>query len=285
VTVSKLSGHFLKGEKGPVFIVLREPVKGASGCVLVVPPFAEEMNKSRRMVTEVGLGLAAMGMATVVPDLFGTGDSGGNFSDGDWTTWQRDLALASRWSAERGMPISGILAIRLGCALAASLVSAGAVGQVANTVLWQPVFDGQRFLGQFLRLRIAAALMDNDRKESQAELRGRLRNGEVIEVAGYGLSGQLASDLEMVSPPARLPGQFGSVTWMEVVREQGAEPTAAAIRLTEQTRTAGGAVELQQFPGEPFWGSNEIVHIGAMVQSTVLSFSRAGPSPGGGRSQ
>ena len=48
-----VSGQFIDGAKGPIFVLAREPAAGVRGCVLVVPPFAEEMNKCRRMVTEV----------------------------------------------------------------------------------------------------------------------------------------------------------------------------------------------------------------------------------------
>ena len=66
----------------------------------MVPPFAEEMNKCRPMVTEVALGLAESGIASIVPDLYGTGDSGGDFSEGDWETWQGP-APSKPYNAER----------------------------------------------------------------------------------------------------------------------------------------------------------------------------------------
>jgi hypothetical protein len=58
VTGARLTGHFIAGPKGPIFVLLREPPDASRGCVIVVPPFAEEMNKCRRMVTEVAVGLA-----------------------------------------------------------------------------------------------------------------------------------------------------------------------------------------------------------------------------------
>lgn len=265
---TNVSGQFIDGTKGSIFVLSRQPIAPAVGCVMVVPPFAEEMNKSRRMVTETALGLAERGIATLVPDVFGTGDSGGDFFDADWVTWQDDVVRTARWSAGRGVPITGILAIRLGCALAASVLAAGVIGPVARTVLWQPVFDGGRFLTQFLRLRTAASLMA-DRKESIADLRGRLQSGEVVEVAGYGLTAQLAADLDAVVSPGCLPQQFGHVAWMEIIREVEAELPVPSAKLIDQTRSAGGRVDLRLFPGEPFWASTEIVRNREMTHAAV----------------
>ena len=95
---ARISGHFVQSGKGPIFVLRRVPVGPVAGTVLVVPPFAEEMNKCRRIVTEVALGLADRGVATLVPDLHGTGDSAGDFAEADWATWCGNLADAVEWS-------------------------------------------------------------------------------------------------------------------------------------------------------------------------------------------
>jgi exosortase A-associated hydrolase 2 len=210
-----------------------------------------------------------------VPDVYGTGDSGGDFGDADWVTWQDDIIRTVGWAAVQGLPISGILAARLGCALTASALATGIIGPVARTALWQPVFDGGRFLKQFLRLRTSASLMV-DRRESVAELRGRLRSGEVVEVAGYELTGRLAAELDAVVTPERLLKQFGHVAWMEVVRDVGAEQSVPVARLIEQTRSAGGQVDLRLFPGEPFWASTEIVRNRELIDAAVQFLAGVG---------
>lgn len=265
---STVSGHFVEGTKGPIFVLARTPASGSCGSVLVVPPFAEEMNKCRRMVTEASLGLAVRGVATVVPDLYGTGDSAGDFSDATWETWRGDLARTAEWSAQRGCPVTGILAIRLGCALAADAMAGGALPAVARSVLWQPVFDGARFLTQFLRLRVAANLMD-DQRESVSGLRARLKAGEVLEVAGYGLSGQLATELESLVFSDGLPGQLGAIAWLEIAMDAGAPLPAPSRHVIDRTRLGGGHVLAQGVAGEPFWASTEIVVQPAFVAGTV----------------
>jgi exosortase A-associated hydrolase 2 len=268
----KLSGHFLDGVRGPVFVLAREPAAPARGCVLVVPPFAEEMNKCRAMMTDVAVALAQRGIGTVLPDLYGTGDSGGDFSDGDLAVWREDLLLAMQWCRQRLHAVTGILAVRLGCALAAALVSSGRTEAMSRTVLWQPVFDGGRHLTQFLRLRITAALAEQDRKETLAELRARLQAGEIVEVAGYPLSGQLTEQLAALSVPTSLPPQLGKTAWLEIVRDGAALPQPAA-QLIERSRAAGIDVELRTFPGEPFWAATDIVRNRALTGATIDAFA------------
>jgi exosortase A-associated hydrolase 2 len=241
--------------------------------VLVIPAFAEEMNKSRRMVTETALALVASGFGCVVPDLYGTGDSAGEFEQADWPTWVDDLARAGAWSAGQGDAITGILATRLGAALAAAAVSTGGLPAVAASVLWQPIFDSKRWLTQFLRLRIAAALAEQDRKESMQDLLDNLRAGGVVEVAGYAVPGKLAMELESRSASATLPAQLGAVHWFEVVRDTEAPLSAVAVQLGDNYRAAGNTFESQTFVGEPFWGSTEIVRNVPMITASAAAFS------------
>ncbi len=52
------------------------------------------MNKSRRMAALQARAFAAMGFGVLQIDLFGCGDSSGDFSDARWDIWKQDLAIA-----------------------------------------------------------------------------------------------------------------------------------------------------------------------------------------------
>lgn len=273
-----VSGHYIHGDAGPLFVLLREP-PGARRGVLVVPPFAEEMNKCRRMVTELAHRLVHRGLAVVVPDLFGTGDSGGDFSDGSWECWQRDIRSVLRWCETRSIESYGLLAIRLGAALAASAMSSYKVRSFDRTVLWQPVFGGSRYLGQFLRLRIAASISSDQQRETVSGLRERLANGDTLEVAGYRISGRLAAELELVEAPLDLPAGFGAVHWLEIQRDDAVPVSMSITRLIESSRRTGGAAELHIVRGEPFWASTEVVLNKQLLDSSILAFCGPGTSP------
>jgi exosortase A-associated hydrolase 2 len=267
---------FLAGARGQIFALTRRPPARSGHGVLIVPPFAEEMNKSRRMFTDVATGLARRGLATVVPDLFGTGDSEGEFREADWDVWADDLQRVARRSAEEGWPIRAVLCTRLGCMLGAQV--ARSLPGLTRTVFWQPVLDGDRFLTQFLRLRVAASMMDKDRKETVAQLKEQMRSAQFIEVSGYELSARLASQIESQRLPPALGTHLGVLHWMEVVRDLDAPlptPHAACI---EKAKASGIEVELEKVLGEPFWQSTEIVRIAELTGRTVEALASAGAS-------
>lgn len=270
----KLSAAFLAGTRGRIFAVLRQPAQTASAGVLIIPPFAEEMNKSRHLFTEVGNALAELGIASVLIDLYGTGESEGEFADGDWDVWKADLAAVVSWCRTQNIPITRLLALRLGCALGCEAARDHG-WRLERTVLWQPVLSGSRALDQFLRLRVAATMMQKDGKETTAALRERLKSGESLEVAGYMLTGRLAGQLDRVDLPGVMSANLGAVNWIEIVRSPTSAPPTPAVKAVEQARLAGLNVELQALEGEPFWSSVEIVRNRALVQDAVRTLGAA----------
>ena len=267
---SSTAGRFLPSRAGEIFLLVRSPPQ-PRGAVLVVPPFAEEMNKCRRMVTDVALELCALGCAVLVPDLYGTGDSQGTFADARWGHWEADLEATCAWGEANGLGVRALLAIRLGAALAISAVRNGRLPDVAVTALWQPVLDGAQYLTQFLRLRTAGNLGTKSEKESVADLRSKLAAGQNLEIAGYNLSASLAADLSAVEPRADIPSQLGAIHWMEVVRTPESEIPIAARTSIERLRGSSRRIAEHTFIGEPFWGTVEISEIPNMIHRTARS--------------
>ena len=252
-----------------IFALLHLPeLASRPGCVLIVPPFAEEMNKSRRMMAQLARALAAQGVAAACVDLYGTGDSEGEFEHATWERWASDVGLAATWCERVGHPVAHVVGIRLGCALA--MEACKRLGRAMHgSVFWQPVTDGARVLEQFLRLRVAASMMDQDKKETVKELRERLRNGATLEIAGYQLSGALATAVDGVSLAALASAaDMGEVHWMEVVRETK-PPTAPTANAMEALRARGRAVNYHQITGEPFWSATEIVSLPELIGRTA----------------
>lgn len=268
MSTARLRAQFLDAPVGRTFVVLRQPRQPGGAAVLVVPPFAEEMNKSRRMIAEVGRRLEDSGIGMLLVDLFGTGDSEGEFAQADWQRWKADLAAAVQWAAAEGAPIRGMLAIRLGCILGSEAL-AGIGHSVQRTVMWQPVVSGRRLLEQFLRLRVAASMMGGDNKETVAALRGRLKAGELLEVAGYEISGALADQLDAAELPPFLRSHLGAVHWMEAVRSADTALPVPSGKAIDAARAAGLEVTPHSVMGEPFWSSTEIVCLDAMVAGTA----------------
>ncbi len=268
-----LEPAFIGPEGERLFVLVRRPAGAARGCVLIVPAFAEEMNKSRRMIALTAHALAQQGIASAMPDLFGTGDSDGSFADASWQHWKADVIQVWNWCAQHGLPVTGMLANRLGCALGVDAMRECAAALRA-TVFWQPVLDGTRTIDQFLRLRVAATLMSADARESVKDLRARLQSGAAVEVAGYPLGGALAASVDEVK--LDMSGFAGGrLHWLEIVRSADAGLAAASIRALDQWRSAGHEGVCEALVGEPYWTSTEIVTLPQLMQRTVTAFCEA----------
>ncbi len=272
MTAARLTAEFVGEPDRRIFVLAHHPESFNGRCVLVCPPFAEEMNKSRRMLTELAGLLASRGVALVIPDLYGTGDSEGDFSDATWGRWLADLATSERWIEARGWRVDAMLGIRLGCVLAAQY-AATRTSPLNRTVFWQPVTEGARALDQFLRLRVAASLM-SDVKETTADLKARFAAGEAVEVAGYAVAPALARELEQASLLKSINRHAGTVHWFEVLRAADAPLPVPAVKAMEQLRQQLDAT-LHPVVGEPFWATTEVMINPALLAETAASLAGA----------
>ena len=85
----------LQGGRGALCALYFPPRAGvaARGDLLVLPSFAEEMNRCRAMVSLQARVLAEAGVGTLVLDPFGTGDSAGEFADATWAGEREETDL------------------------------------------------------------------------------------------------------------------------------------------------------------------------------------------------
>jgi exosortase A-associated hydrolase 2 len=263
-----ITAEFIASARGSVFVLMRRPAGSVRQTVLIVPPFAEEMNKSRKMIAELMRGLEQRGVASVLPDLYGTGESEGEFRDADWSVWQDDLTAAARWAAARGCAVTAMASVRLGCTLAVQAMRHDALAHVARHVFWQPVLDGQRFLTQFLRLRVAASMMNPAGKETVQQLRGKLEKGETLEVAGYDLTSNLAQQIDKLSL-LPTPSALADLHWFEVPADAQSGVSPATENAVTAARTGGTTVQMHSIPGLPFWATTEIAVVPELVTKTA----------------
>jgi exosortase A-associated hydrolase 2 len=232
------------------------------------------MNKSRKLLADLGRELVARGVAVVLPDLFGTGDSDGDFSESSIEAWLQDLELSVRFTSDQGIDLQAVVATRLGCALVVEAASRGVIPAVNRSVFWAPVVDGARHLNQFLRLRVAASMMGGEGRESLGDLRSLLAAGHCVEVAGYGVSPSLAAGLDALRIES-IPAELGTLDWVEVLRDAESPLPAPASRLIRRATESGQAVNARNTIGEPFWASSEIVRNSQLVDLTVAALTGA----------
>lgn len=269
----------MAGAAGELFAV-HYPVPApepAARAVLFVPPFAEEMNKSRRMFALLAQRLRDLGTASLLLDLFGTGDSRGDFGEARWEIWLDDLGRGAEYLAQQGHRVVDLVALRVGALLAAEFAPPAGC-QLGRLVLWQPVVSGEAFLTQFLRLRMAATMMDGTAaKESTADLRKELAAGRPIEVGGYLLAPELAAAIEARSLAKADLSRTTSVHWIDVVADAGKPLSPASTRCVEALRAAGRTVTTRTVAGEAFWSTIEIATPTELLDATVEALSAERP--------
>jgi len=263
------------GGRSLYFLHFPAPGGAARGGAVFFAPFAEEMNRSRRMATLLGEALAARGLETLVFDCSGTGDSAGEFAAARWDDWESEGAAAANWLAGRiGGKVTAV-GLRTGAALALAAARAPEA-PVARLVLWQPVASGQVFLTQLLRLRLAAALGDATRGETTKALRERLAAGETIEIAGYDLAPAMADALDAIRLADVPPPEGCPAAWLEVAAAGGATSPAGRAVL-ERWRGAGAAVAEAVVEGPQFWAIQETTTAPALIEATVRLIADATP--------
>lgn len=263
-------GEFVEAPGGRRFILRHTPAgpDAAPAAVLIVPPLAEEMNRCRRMLFLLGRRLAEKGLEALLPDLYGTGDSDGDFVDARWSIWIDDLLGCLRSLSHGGRRPVSVVGLRVGALLAAA-VARRAAGEVESLVLWQPVVSGRTAVTQLMRTRIAAAALGRGKgPKSVAELREELRARGSLEIAGYEMHAELIADLERAELVAE-PGSLPRTTWFELVREPGADVPDGALAAASKLRASGCHVEQHAVAGVQFWATTEIETVPELVERTA----------------
>jgi exosortase A-associated hydrolase 2 len=255
------------------FCLFHRPAGTCRGAVLYVPPFAEELNRTRRMAALGARRLAAHGVGVLQIDLLGTGDSAGDFADARWDLWKQDLDTGAAWLRARVDAPLTLWGLRLGALLALDFALDHARTTdvpLAPMLLWQPVAAGSTYLTQFLRLRTANAMLGEDAaaQSGTKALRAALQAGETLEIAGYDLTPALALAIDALpAPDAMIPPV--PAHWFEVLGAPGQAPGPAAARVKAAWEARGTQLHVHTVTGAPFWATTAISTCPALLDATV----------------
>jgi len=267
---------FLDAAPGQRYCLFHPPAGNCRGALLYVHPFGDEMNKARRMAAVTARRLAARGYGVLQVDLYGCGDSSGDFADARWEIWLADLEAARAWLRARlGVPV-GLWGLRLGGLLALDFASRSAQ-PVPDLVLWQPVQQGGAYLKQFLRLLSVNEMLSQPEQDKGAGNTGALRTallgGQALEVAGYELAPELGAAIDALDAARLAPA--GRVHWFEMVSAADRPLAPALARLADKWRAQGCVLELRQVAGQQFWATQEISESEELVQATCAALEAA----------
>lgn len=248
---------FIDTPGGQRFCSVTRPVGGLRGSVVFVPPFAEELNKSRRMVAIAAEAFAEQGWLVVQLDPLGCGDSPGLFGEATWKAWLDDLTGAWVFAAREAPDVPVVLwSLRAGSLLASDWLNQQSTQ--AHLLMWQPVMAGKQHLVQFIRLVTASGLANAENARSAAaEARNDLKSGRSVEIAGYQLGAELAAELD--ASVVELPDTFKkAVHAIEVSGSEGRQVSPSLSKALAAMEACGIDACGSVVAGPSFWLTQEI---------------------------
>jgi len=161
--------------------------------VLIIPPLFEEKRCAHRALTTCARALAIAGAAVFLPDLTGTGNSGGALTEISLHQWLDDVRAAEALLRERAAAPLCLIGCRAG---ALPAVRAGLTAQ--RLLLWQPVISCKSHLRQLRTRRLI-----------QDSITGKASPVGPYEIEGQELSAAFFAEMEALSlPDAPPPGEI-----------------------------------------------------------------------------
>lgn len=269
-----MQAQFIPGSQGPLLGVYFPPLASSphKADLLYIPPFAEEMNRSRWLVANAARRFGEAGFGTLIVDPYGTGDSAGDFVDARWDIWVEDVAGCLKWMREQRDTPCLLWGLRLGASLAVEASRAGA--PCDGLVLWQPIVRGAQFIDQFLRIAVAEAVTKAHGARSVDGIRRALARNNETEVAGYRVHGDLIDRIDGIDLKDAGPAPVSSLSWIDVAMSEGATPRVDAT----ETIAAWGpssAVALDIAVAPQFWSLPEPEAAPGLIETTLRRLDAA----------
>ncbi|HXQ71869.1 MAG TPA: hydrolase 2, exosortase A system-associated [Pyrinomonadaceae bacterium] len=256
VPSSKAVPFFLPGSRGDLFAVYYPPQHPpARGGILYVHAFAEEANWSRPTIAGVARAIARLGYGVLTVDLYGCGESAGEFRDARWEGWHEDLLLALQWLQDRNLPQVGLWGLRLGALLALDFAGRSQ-RPFPFIILWHPPSSGKDALTQFLRLSLVQATTNAGSRMTTKNLRNKLASGICVEVAGWELNPELAVAMERLDLSSLISQVSSSIYWIQFA--QSAPATEQDVphsrqRIFQACEANGVALDFRHLTVRTFW--------------------------------
>ncbi len=261
---------YIKGSSGYLFSIYFPPLPVDSGQknIIYIPPFAEESNRCRAMMAKQARNLAKKGIGVLAIDLYGTGDSEGNFVDGNWDQWISDVKIAIEWLKEQhSQKCNTLWGVRLGAMLAADV--ALETEDINKLIFWQPVLNGKNYLTQFLRIRIAANFNNNDKTLGTKELRQQFKDKRSVEVSGYEISPELAFSIDNIETSKITSLGTINIDWFEILTSEKANISRSTQKVIKACSNTGTTISLHQVSGPAFWQLHERILAPDLISETT----------------
>jgi len=269
----KKKPFFLSGDPGAIYCILTSDSEAENNgkTILILPPFAEEMNKSRRMLSQQANLLAAQGYTVLQFDLYGTGDSDGDFAEVTWDIWRENIARIIAWLNSQRVTQLIVLALRMG-ALLLDFLKQNTEVNIECILLWQPVTNGELLMNQFYRLKLASDMMgDPASRVSLKDIKADLAANKPVEIAGYMLNPEFSLALSTQKLDSFFVEDCPRIEWFELIASAERSILPASQRVIDKGREKGCAINVHCIVGAQFWTTAELTDVKALHDKTLAS--------------
>lgn len=267
--------YFSSNQKTPFFLAHYSPAAGSSGkAVILVPPFAEELNRSKRMYVLCAQRLAGAGLDAYCFDFVGTGDSYGEWGSFSWADWQQNLVDVYEHIRASGVDDISVIALRLAALLVAETVASRQI-QLSKCLLWDPVEDGEVYVRQLLRLKIAAAMTEEAASLTTKDVLASIEQHGFLEVGGYRITAELLDSIKQTKLTKTIEVLMNSSQLHWMVLKNTGQSNTVSIPLSVP-KALQDKVILHAVQDTRFWMQQEVTIAPALLQKTSELFTNAG---------
>lgn len=246
-----MQASFMASAAGDIFVNRFCPAQPSKATIIFFPPLHEELNKSRAMVAQQARKFAQLGYETIVFDLYGTGDSEGDFSQASLASWMQDCELIYQLAFAKQQPIY-FWACRFGALLAMKLIEL-IQPELKQLLLWQPLASGKQQVSQLLRLQRMSTMLSGQPEIAQPDT---VQQQTDVEIAGYRYANNLLHDIEQLRIEQAVlscPIQLFHISPVEPANMQMSHQVYAQL-----CNKADMPLNLHYIAGDSFWNSQEI---------------------------
>jgi len=206
-------------------------------------PWGAEYVYAHRSLRQLAAKLAASGFHTLRFDFYGTGDSGGEFSQADLAGWQLDTEAAIAALSEMvGVQRVVLIGLRLGANIAAQ-VAVAHPARCEALVLWDPIASGGDYVRSLhtrsgARVDAQSGCVEVDGFELTPEMAAEISQIELKDTMASSScrSLVLVTDTEAAAAAVPLPGTEAMpapLPWLESVMITGEVPVKVIKRIIE----------------------------------------------------
>ena len=274
--------YIKSSQNSQIFLAHYLPSEHHTACkdnraVIFVPPFAEEMNRSKRMYVLCARLLADSGINAICFDYSGTGDSSGEWGEFSYSDWVSDLNDVYQYYSKVGKNIS-FIALRFGALVLADAVTSSDL-KADRCVLWDPIETGEMLTRQLIRMKIAAAMADTSKKLTTQEIKDSIKNNGYLESGGYHLSESLLDAINSKNITRSMNSLLARthIDWMTLGKYKDVDTkwlpnSFTASELAESD--AQNKLTMHPVNDVKFWMQQEVTISPALLRATHEVFAR-----------